>query len=69
MKRIFLLSLILLCSCKADDDWSAFKTAHNCKIVSKMDSTESFTTGGHLVFNPAKDGWLCDDGITYFKNR
>jgi hypothetical protein len=55
--------------------WEAFKIAHHCKITAHIDS-EIFTTvgpssnGGVAVgvgSTSAKTGWLCDDGITYFK--
>ncbi len=66
--RLAALVLLLLSGCKEDDDWRQFKIDHHCKITQRMDSSSSFTSGGHVVFNDAKVGWLCDDGITYWKD-
>ena len=52
-------------------EWEEFKAAHNCKIVSKEDGHTSlgFSSSGNSVVmgTPGKTGWLCDDGVTYFK--
>lgn len=37
-------------------EWEDFVAAHNCKIVSKAFGVDSNQTG-----------WLCDDGITYYR--
>ncbi len=52
-------------------EWNAYKAAHNCKVVGKMDGSHGFgisTSGkGVTTYTPGKTGWLCDDGITYWK--
>jgi hypothetical protein len=56
-------------------EWNAFKFDHNCKVVGKMRgdvvTTIAPTTGGGVAIGvasiPAKTGWLCDDGITYWR--
>lgn len=55
--------------------WEAFLVEHNCKVVAKVDgdifNTIAFDTKGNPVIGigstPGKTGWLCDDGITYYK--
>ena len=51
--------------------WSAFKKEHNCKIVSKIngDVFTAFTTDGKAAVGSTsgKTGWLCDDGVTYYR--
>ncbi|MGC4059391.1 MAG: hypothetical protein QM749_00430 [Aquabacterium sp.] len=56
-------------------EWDAFKVEHKCKVTAHIDgnafNTYSFDAKGNLNVgvgvNPDKTGWLCDDGITYFK--
>ncbi len=55
--------------------WEAFKTAHNCKVVARIkgDIFNTFSTGSNgqmqvgVGSTPDKTGWLCDDGITYYR--
>lgn len=57
--------------------WEVFKKEHNCKVVAHIDggvtSGVGPVIGGKggvgiaIVTIPDKTGWLCDDGITYFK--
>nr|AGH89384.1 hypothetical protein [uncultured bacterium] len=60
------------------DEWETFKTAHNCKVVGKADGHSNggvgVTTSGSVAFiagdrTPDKTGYLCDDGVTYWKNE
>lgn len=55
--------------------WQAFKTQHQCKIVTKIRG-ETFNTVGFdskgnatvgIGSTSDKTGWLCDDGITYYR--
>jgi len=58
-------------------EWRKFKVDHKCKIVAHIDSSSSPTFGisgsGKPVFGSTyisgKDGWLCNDGITYYKDN
>lgn len=59
------------------NQWSAFKEAHRCKMVGRMNATVAISTapviggnGGVAVgttYVPEKTGWLCDDGVTYWR--
>lgn len=57
--------------------WDAFSQAHHCKLVSHMDGSNALTTGiagnGQVVvgstYIPGKDGYLCDDGVTYYRDN
>lgn len=51
-----------------DKAWQEFKPIHHCKIVAHIDS-EWIYTGRGMGRTSIKDGWLCDDGITYFKEQ
>ena len=42
-------------------DWHSFVQAHNCKVV------EPDVPAG--TFAPAQTGWLCDDGVKYYKPK
>ncbi len=59
--------------------WETFKVEHHCKITDKMAGDVDVNVG--LALNtdgdlsqvvtvdetPSKTGWLCDDGVTYWK--
>lgn len=56
-------------------EWAEFKVKHSCKIVAKINGSVTTSAGisssGNVVTTPivipSKTGWLCDDGITYFR--
>lgn len=54
-------------------DWTQFRTDHHCRVVGQMDGSTgigpnmSGNGGVSVVFIAGKTGWLCDDGITYWK--
>lgn len=60
---------------KESHEWDAFKVAHSCKVVSRIsgdvyivngfDSKGNMTTG--TAVSPDKIGYLCDDGVTYYR--
>ncbi len=66
---------------KEQKAWGAFKIQHHCKITAYMDGSTSTASvpvvgsngsvGVGVVTNtvPSKAAWLCDDGITYWKNQ
>lgn len=55
--------------------WDAFKAAHYCKVVAHINgdtfNTFGFDSKGNSVVGigstPSKTGWLCDDGVTYYR--
>jgi hypothetical protein len=55
--------------------WEAFKQSHGCKVVAHIDgsffNTFGMSSSGKPVVGiastPSKTGWLCDDGVTYYK--
>lgn len=59
--------------------WEKFKAAHNCKVISRTASTVvptvttsvgadgQVSTGITSVYVPGKTGYLCDDGVTYWR--
>lgn len=55
--------------------WEEFKSQHNCKIVGKIDGDVVVGTGiganGQMTTvvgsTAGKTGYLCDDGVTYWK--
>jgi hypothetical protein len=74
---IFSAVIVVAISLAVDEnrEWESFKTQHKCKIVSQLHGDVFNTVGvsskGNVVVGigstPDKTGWLCDDGITYFK--
>lgn len=60
-------------------EWEQFKVDHNCKVVAREKGHSStgvgygVTSSGHTGMmvttnsTPDKTGWLCDDGVTYWR--
>lgn len=81
-KLIFVLGVVLIValifgSYADQKEWEAFKSAHACEVVGKERGTVSTgvapVIGGSggvgvvMMSSPDKTGWLCDDGITYWR--
>ena len=53
------------------NEWEEFRNAHHCKIVSMESSSTALGVSGSgnavVMSVPGKTGWLCDDGITYYR--
>lgn len=55
--------------------WQEFKVAHHCKVVGRMKGDfHTVTTvnakgqvGVGTAYSGDKTGWLCDDGVTYWR--
>lgn len=51
--------------------WEAFKREHDCKVVANVGSEISYgiSSSGKVVsmIQPSKTGWLCNDGVTYYR--
>ena len=70
-----LIAVFVVGAVQEEREWDSFKVAHQCKVVAKVDGSSStaigFSTSGNMVvtpvYTPGKTGWLCDDGITYYK--
>lgn len=53
-------------------EWAAFSTQHKCRKVGETQARTSPVYGGKQVqfaSVPGQIGWLCDDGITYWRNK
>lgn len=44
------------------EEWQRFVIEHHCKVIGEMSG--SSTGNGYI---PAKTGYLCDDGVTYWR--
>ncbi len=59
--------------------WEAFKISQNCKVIAKARGSTgtgvtttvgpngSIGVGQTVVSTPDQTGWLCDDGVTYWR--
>lgn len=65
------LALLLWASVLDARQWAAYKVAHKCHVTAKVSSStfNTFDAKGNIGVGtvPAKTGWTCDDGITYFR--
>jgi len=73
---IVLVAIAIIAAVVLDSqEWEAFKRTHQCKVVAHIKGSIFNTVGvgsdGNVSVGigstPDKDGWLCDDGVTYFR--
>jgi ATP-dependent phosphoenolpyruvate carboxykinase len=70
-----LLIVLFVLAYQQSQEWKQFKQDHHCRIVGKMDGDVvvgfGTSSSGSMVTTVSttddKTGWLCDDGITYWK--
>ena len=80
LAAMFALFAVMFMVAKAEQErWDKFSISHNCRVVQKViGSTHTgygvgVTTNGKVgavittTSTPAKTGWLCDDGVTYWR--
>lgn len=52
-------------------EWNEFRELHECKVVSRESSSTALGVSGSgnavVMSVPGKTGWLCNDGITYYR--
>lgn len=58
---------------KQAQQWEAFRTTHACRVTQTMPG-ETFTTFGAdgkigMGSTSAKQAWLCNDGVTYWRSK
>jgi hypothetical protein len=60
---------------REETQWAAFAPVHHCKLVGRIKGdllvspVISSKGGVAITATPDKAGWLCDDGITYWRDR
>lgn len=74
---VILIPLSIYGSIEEAKQWSEFKSSHNCKIVGKekghlqtgVGPVMSGSGGVAVIITstPDKVGYLCDDGVTYWR--
>lgn len=64
---------------ESDREWQEFKEANGCRLVGKMEGSVvpgvgvgvgvkgAATVVSTTVYIPDKEGWLCADGVTYWR--
>ena len=65
---VFVVGLIVLVAVATVNDrkrWAQFKVDHHCRVVAKKDGQYVYGVKGSWTAD--QRGWLCDDGVTYFK--
>jgi len=78
---VLAIPFMIMAAIQNQREWETFATAHNCKIIGKMDGDTSVgvapviggnNNGGIAVVTTTtsgKTGYQCDDGITYWRNN
>ena len=68
---IVLIGLSVVLAVEDSKAWNKFKVDHHCKVVAQVSPSNGIgvSSSGNLVttYESGKQGWLCDDGITYFR--
>lgn len=72
---LLLAAMIIAFAVYDSQKWAEFKTAHHCKVVARVSgdwlSTTTVDARGNLGVGMThaadKTGWLCDDGIIYYR--
>lgn len=61
---ILALFLVLSYIAKVDqENWEHFKRVHNCRKIGQTSGTVD--SAGR--YTPGQEGWMCDDGVTYWR--
>ncbi len=71
---VVLLVIGALVAAESDEKhkWETFKQEHSCKIVAKIDGETNLIVTSRdigVTGSSPKTGWLCNDGITYYKEN
>lgn len=76
---LLLIPAAIYASIQEAKQWDAFSVAHKCKKVGHMKGSVQTGVGYGIAGNgqfgtvvttsstPDKNGWLCDDGVTYWR--
>lgn len=76
---VLLMVAVIYESVKEQERWEEFSAAHACKKVGEMSGSTQTGVGFGMTANgqmgtlvtttstPSKTGWLCDDGVTYWR--
>jgi len=76
---VLLIPVVIYGSVKEQERWEEFSAAHACKKVSEMSGSTQTGVGFGMTANgqmgtvvtttstPSKTGWLCEDGVTYWR--
>lgn len=70
-----LFPLVIYATIVSENRWAEFETAHHCRVVGRMTGSLDVTyiagPNGSMtpvfMMQPDKVGWLCDDGVTYWR--
>ena len=72
---VVLLGFVVWATIKEAKEWSQFKEQHNCKVIGEVSGSSSIgtgittngTVGTVTVYTPGKTGYLCDNGVEYWR--
>ena len=72
---VALIGALIWATVEDAKEWERFKAGHDCKVVARVRgetmSTVTYGTNGQVhigtTSTPDKTGWLCNDGVTYYR--
>jgi len=70
-----LIVLVVVLAVQEQRRWDEFASDHNCRVVGRERGSTKIgygmatngTMGTVVTSTPSKTGWLCDDGVTYWR--
>lgn len=73
-----LLTVAVWSEMESARQWEDFKQAHDCRLVGHMEgravpgvgvgmADKGATVVSTTTFEPDREGWLCSDGVTYWR--
>lgn len=72
---LVVIALAIVAYVNEGREWDAFKAAHACRVVAHVKGSSQLAPGfsgsGNMtmtvITESDKTGWLCDDGVTYYR--
>lgn len=76
---ILMVALIIWAAVEEQKEWEAFSATHECKVVGRMSGSTQTGVGYGVTANgrfgtvvtttstPSKTGYLCNDGVMYWR--
>lgn len=67
--------LFIVAAAADEAKWAKFSAARHCKVVGRMSGSAMVSPvisekgGVAITLTPDKTGWLCDDGVTYWRDN
>lgn len=62
-----IIVLLVWVAVEAEKEWQQFAKEHHCVKVGEISPSSAISSDGKVVSIPGKEGFKCDDGVTYWR--